>query len=102
MVQVFDKRPQTVAVRGNQNLLSLADSRRDGFKPERQEPGHGVFQALCHWQFLGSQAAVARVASRVLFVAWIERRRRNGIAAPPDLYLILTVPGGGFRLVETL
>jgi hypothetical protein len=35
-------------------------------------------------------------------IGLLERRRRNVVAAPPDLHLRLAVPGGSLRLVEAL
>src|SRR5207253_2353196 len=47
-------------------------------------------------------AGVARVKARVARIVARKRRRRNVVAAAPDLHLILTVAGGGLGLVEPL
>ena len=50
----------------------------------------------------GGRVRVARIARRVALVVGVERRRRDVVAAAPDLDLRLAVLGRGFRLVQPL
>ena len=78
------------------------DGRRDRLVPVGQEARDGVLQRLRQRQLLRAQSRVARIVSRVPLVVGRQRRRRDVVAAAPDLHLLLAVLRRGLRLVQPL
>ena len=89
-------------MRRDEHALAGRDRRRDRLVPVGQEPRDRVLQRLGRRQVGRREPRVARIARRMPRVVVRERRRRDVVAAPPDLRLRLAVLRGGLRLVQAL
>ncbi len=87
-------------MRGDQHILSGAQLGCDALIPARLHALERDCQRLgCREIF---DARVARVVRRVPLVRGFQLRRRNIVAAAPDVDLLVAVLGGGLGLVEAL
>jgi uncharacterized protein DUF4139 len=102
LVKVLDERAQAVAVGGDEHALAAAQGGGDLALPVGQEAPHRVFQALGEGDLFGPQLRVAGVAPGPALVVAGEGRRRDVVAAPPDLHLLFAVLLHGLGLVEAL
>ena len=70
--------------------------------PVGEEPGDGVLERLGQRHFVRLEVGIPAIARRMLRIVGGQRRRRNVVAAPPDLHLRFAVLCRGLRLVEAL
>ena len=82
--------------------LPALDRRRDRLVPVRQEPRDGVLQRLGQRSSAGIEPGVARIARRMPRIVRRQRRRRDVVAAAPDLDLRFAVLRRRLRLVQPL
>src|SRR5437762_2729933 len=101
-VQHLHHGAQAVAVRDDEDARSRAQLGSDARVPQGQDARERVGERLGGGKLARIDAGVARVEARVARIVARERRRRNVVAAAPDLHLILAVAGGGLGLVEPL
>jgi hypothetical protein len=101
-VEVLHERAEAVAVCRDQHPLAAPNRRRDRVVPVRQETCDGVLERLGERQLRRRDAPVARVVHGVARVVGRQRRRRDIVAAAPNLHLRLAVFLGGLCLVQPL
>src|SRR5690606_36095442 len=89
-VEVLHERTQAVAVRRDEHALAPPNRGSNVRLPQREKAADGVLQALRTRQLLTRNAGIARVLTRPVFVALVERWRRDVVAAPPDLHLLFS------------
>ncbi len=89
-------------MRGDQHVAPCLELGTDAPVPERQHACQRVLERLGRGQLAGRHARITALEARVLRVIRGQRRRRDVVAATPDLHLLGTVPGDRLRLVESL
>ena len=87
---------------GHHQALARLNGGSHLFVPERNDAGHGVFQALGQRNLLGWQAGVADIAALAARVGGFQGRWRGVIAATPDQHLLIAILLGHVGLVQTL
>ena len=102
VVEILDQRAQAVAVRGDETRLPDAIVGAIVSCQYGRNRATVSFSDSVSGSSLGVRARVARVVRRVALVVDGQRRRRNVVAAAPDLGLRLAVLRGGLRLVQPL
>jgi len=100
VVQVFDQRAQAVAVRRDDDTLAGLDGRRNHVIPVGQDPIHGILQTLGQRHIGRIQILIAAVVAGPAGIVFLQRGRRDVVAAPPDEHLIVAVLGGSLGLLR--
>ena len=100
MVEVFDERPQAVAMGNDDDLFARAHLWRDFHLPVRHHTQNRVLETLSEWQFLGQEGGVTRIECRDALVVTRQSRRRNIVTATPNMHLLVAKFCRSFRLVE--
>jgi hypothetical protein len=89
-------------MRNDQNIAAGRKRRRNATTPAGLDPGERVLQRLGRRQHVRWHIAVTCIEFRVARIICSKRRRRDIVAAPPDLDLLGAEFVGRCCLVETL
>src|ERR1700679_2832993 len=101
-VEHLDQGAQRVSVRNDEHVLAGPKFRDDARFPVGQHARQGVLERFRSGQRERVDTGIARVETRVPRIVGTQRRRRNIVAAAPDLDLRFAVLLDGLRLVEPL
>ena len=101
-VEVFDQRPQAVAMSDDEHALALTQRRGNVALPVRHEAVERVLQRLRTGHLATGQRGVPTIATRPERVIHRQRGRSRRVAPAPELDLRLTIPLGRLPLVQTL
>mmetsp|Transcript_27249 Transcript_27249/g.64328 ORF Transcript_27249/g.64328 Transcript_27249/m.64328 type:complete len:284 (+) Transcript_27249:95-946(+) len=102
VVEMLDQRAERVAVRRDQQLLSLLDLRHEGVVPQRHEALDNVRERLRQRELRVAQEVVLGLLAGVEFVARLHHGRGDVIGAAPDEDLVLSMLLNCLGLVQPL